>query len=224
MKDQDQAKFTATLNGLMVETYQREPLSAIGLSLWWNALREYELADVLRALSAHVLNPDAGQFPPKPADIVKHLAGTGDARAFSAWAKTLRAVQSVGTYRSVVFDDPIIHAVVSDMGGWVELGKITNDDLPFRAQEFHRRYRAYLLTPPATYPRMLTGISDAQNALAGHRLAPPTLIGDPQAAAVVLERGGDHMLQITQAPESLLSVLSNTLPKKAMPNEDQENR
>lgn len=225
MKDKDQATFTATINGLMVETYQREPLSAIGLSLWWNALREYELSDVLRALSAHVLNPDAGQWPPKPADIVKHLSGTGDARAFGAWAKCLRALASVGTYRTVAFDDPIIHAVVSDMGGWIEIGKITTDELPFRSAEFHRRYRAYMLAPPASYPRTLIGISDQHNAMSGHRITvPPVLIGDPQAAALVVERGAESTLQITQAPKSLLSVLSNI--KKALPHEheDQANR
>jgi len=205
MIDSDRSRFAAILNAVMVEVYQREPISPIGMQIWCNALQAYSLAEVSRALSAHTTNADTGQFPPKPADIVRHLTGTGDARAFAAWSMVLAGIQSVGTYRSVVFDDPLIHAAITDMGGWVSLGQTKVDEMPFRAAEFARRYRAYLIAKPSHYPRSLTGILEQGNVSTGHPVDPPVLIGNPESARQVY-LGGGTVPVITEA-RSLADVL-----------------
>lgn len=161
------------------------------LRLAWLALRRFELPDITGALTRHVTDPDVGQYPPKPADIVRVIEGTRSSRGMVAWSVVERTLRSVGAYETVVFDDPLIHAVIRDMGGWIELARIEADELPFRAREFERRYQGYALRPPADYPRQLTGIAEGTNRAGGHAIGPPVLIGDPARAAMAYRGGGD---------------------------------
>lgn len=199
MIDADRKQFAQILNLLMVETYARAPLSADGLRLWWAATERFTIEEFRRALSAHVVDSDVGQFPPKPADIVKRIEGTSEGRAFAAWNKALATVQRVGTYVDVVFDDPLIHAVITDMGGWIKFGQTPNDEVQFRSAEFVKRYRAYALVPPQAHLPRLAGIASSENAPRGYASQPPTMIGDLAACALVYQSGNTNTLQITQA-------------------------
>jgi hypothetical protein len=89
------------------------------------------------------VNPDNGQFIPKPADLVKLMQGSTADSAMQAWTKLDFAVRCVGVYASVSFDDPIINVVINDMGGWVKFGTKSVDEWPFVSNEFVKRYRAY---------------------------------------------------------------------------------
>lgn len=162
------------------------------LDLAFQALRRYELSDISRALSRHLNDPDAGQFAPKPADVVRNLDGSKETRAMLAWSKVEKAIRRVGSYQSVVFDDPIIHAVIQDMGGWCDLNKITEDETPFKAREFEKRYQGYALRPPSEYPRTLSGIFEATNRLNGHKTQPPVLLGNKDRAVLVYQNGSDE--------------------------------
>ncbi len=51
----------------------RTDLTAGVLELWWNALKAHNLSDVKKALADHMADPDVGQFPPKPADLIKRM-------------------------------------------------------------------------------------------------------------------------------------------------------
>ena len=73
------------------------------LDVVFNALSAYSLKDIRTGLSGHIKNPDSGQFPPKPADVIKHISGNSQSSAGEAWAKVDYAVRCVGNYRSVVF-------------------------------------------------------------------------------------------------------------------------
>lgn len=70
-------------------------LTADARSLFFAALAEHSLADVRKALSAHIKDPKRGQFPPKPADIVAQLvvdsSKDGRPEANAAWADALRS-------------------------------------------------------------------------------------------------------------------------------------
>ena len=163
--------------------------SSFAISLWWNSLKGYELSDIQNALSRHINNPDNGQFLPKPADVVRMFGGTNQDKAMLAWSKVDNAVRQVGTYSDIVFDDPIIHAVIDDMGGWIRLGQKNEDEWPFIAKEFENRYRGYSMrneTP--VYRLVLTGIANMHNARHGFRLCPPVLFGDEEKARLVMEQ------------------------------------
>lgn len=67
-------------NGLLsaVSELYGKPPSAMVQSLYWGALREYDLATIRQAFDRHVRNPDGGQFMPKPADIIRTIASRID--------------------------------------------------------------------------------------------------------------------------------------------------
>lgn len=183
-----------------------KPVGEFAISLWWGALKDYDLLAVQEALSRHVRNPDSGQFMPKPADVVRMMQGSTQDSALSAWAKVDKAVRHVGPYKSVVFDDPLIHVVLHDMGGWTALGQKTDDEWPFVAKEFENRYRGFKARGEIPqYPPQMIGISDAHNSLGGFKQDQPMLIGDQSKAIQVMQKGTDRpLLGITRlASESL---------------------
>jgi len=187
--DDDRLPFAKFLNGVITEVYQREPFSAEALSVWFTVFTAYDLASVRLGFVKHMTDTETGQFPPKPADILRHLEGSTQARSQQAWAKVHEAIARVGNYRSVVFDDAIIHQVVTDMGGWPHLCQVEVETLPFRAKEFEQRYAGYLLRPRVDYPRVLFGTTDITNGSNGFAETEPVLLGDPEKAKTVYLSG-----------------------------------
>lgn len=184
MVEHELPEFSRTL--LAVADYYGKELSENVVDLYWNGLREYDLASVKRALWAHARNPDSGQFMPKIADVARVMQGRTDDQAALAWSKVNQAVRRVGTYQCVVFDDPVIHRVIADMGGWVLIGSKDDKEWPFVAREFETRYRGYRMrdeTPE--YPPVLIGMANAHNGQQGFRLNPPILVGDERKADAV---------------------------------------
>lgn len=193
MQQNDYEEFTAMLDAVS-DLYGKSKSEWV-TTIWWNALSNYDLQAIRQALSRHARNPDTGQFMPKPADVVRMLHGTTQDAALNAWAKVDRAVRSVGTYRDVVFDDPIIHRVIADMGGWVNLGTKKEDDWPFVAKEFENRYRGFCTRREIPeYLPVMTGIASLQNAKNGFKSQPPVLIGDNQSAEQVMLCGSDSAI------------------------------
>lgn len=158
--------------------------------IYWQGLKDLDLQAVRHALNTHVQNPDTGQFMPKIADVRRMLGGTTQDSALRAWAKIDKAVRHVGSYASVAFDDPLIHRVLHDMGGWVGLSSKSEDEWPFVAKEFENRYRGYAMrNERPEYPPVLTGIAEAENVRRGLRSDPPRLIGDATKAEAVMQGG-----------------------------------
>jgi hypothetical protein len=165
-------------------------VSNFALDVWWGALKGYDLTAIVEAFNRHLANPDVGQFPPKPADIVRMLKGSTQDAALQAWAKVDRAIRHVGTYCDVVFDDALIHRVIQDMGGWIALGARSESEWPFVAKEFENRYRGFRMRNESpAYPASLTGIASAHNGRKGFKSDPPVLIGNERRACQVLEEG-----------------------------------
>lgn len=220
MLTNDVPKFTILMAG-MGELYGKTISSQL-IDIYWQVLRKYELIDIQNAFQAHVQNPDCGQFFPKPADIVRFIEGNGESKALIAWAKVERAVIQVGRYQSVAFDDPLIHAVIEDMGGWVKLCAMKNDQMPFIANEFQKRYMGYVNKNPVRHPKYLWGILECDNTKNGFEVEPPVLIGNAEKAKEVLKSGGGTPL-LTEPLEKALSkvILEISRSKFGKPeNED----
>jgi hypothetical protein len=190
MKPQDREAFAALMAGVG-ELYGKS-LSPQLIAIYWEGLKDFAFAEVKAAVNTHVRNPDTGQFMPKIADVVKFIEGNTITQAMRAWQKVLDAVRLVGTYQSVVFDDPLIHCAISDMGGWQSIGLISDADLPFKAREFEKRYQSYCVKGPASHPRKLIGIFEQQNSILGFQSEPPVLIGDTRQAQLVYDGGVEH--------------------------------
>lgn len=192
MLDTDRDAFAEVIAGVYEFYGKGDTISEFSLGVWWQAMQRYDLAAVRDALGRHCMNPDSGQWLPKPADVVRMLDGGTLDSAQVAWAKVQRAVESVGSYQSVCFDDATINAVLADMGGWIALGAVKLDELPFRQKEFENRYRAYRLRGRLeAYPRALPGIIARDNGAKGHQAPEPVLYGDAGRAALVYQGGRD---------------------------------
>lgn len=186
-------------------TLYGKELSAQALSLWFEALKRYDLRAISAALSAHCTNPDTGQFLPRPADVVKMIEGGSDDAALVAWAKLDRALRVVGPHVTVVFDDPLIHLAVEALGGWVKLGYLTEEDWKFQRQPFVTLYRAARQRPGSQqHAAKLIGIAESTNG-AKHREA-PTFIGNPEACRAVYESGGN-------APRLVVTRMADLIPR-----------
>jgi hypothetical protein len=189
MTETEKREFWALLQGVYEFYRCRSDLSDFAASVWWNACRSYSVEQVSKAFSSHLVDPKSGQFLPKPADIVRALSGTQEDRSLMAWGKLFDAMRQVGQYRSVAFDDPMIHAVVTDMGGWPKLCQITEQEVPFVQRRFCETHAAYARAGCDHYPRMLAGVHDIQNGAHGYGDSKPILIGDAEKAKSVLENG-----------------------------------
>lgn len=204
MQDTDKAAFAALICG--VAEYYSKTLSKPVIRLYWEGLKQYDYQAVEKAIWDHTQSPDdKGKFMPKIADVAQYFQGRTQDQAQVAWAKVDAAVRKVGTYRDVVFDDGIIHRVISDMGGWIGLGQKNEDEWPFVAKEFENRYRGYRLRGEAPeYPHLLIGIANAQNAAEGHQGQEPMLIGNTEKAKSVLSGGTTKpMIGMVSASDSL---------------------
>lgn len=202
MEPSDKTEFMKILSA-MSELYGKA-LSKLLIKIYWYALKSFELVGIRQAFDTHIRNPDGGQFFPKPADIIRLIEGGGETRALHAWASVARTIEQVGIYQTVVFDDPLIHAVLENMGGWIDLCSITNERLPFYAREFQKRYMGYVNKKPERYPKSLWGLFERDNAQNGYIVAPPILIGNALKAKAVFQSGGGTPL-LTQSLEKSLS-------------------
>jgi hypothetical protein len=205
MHERDEGKLL-TLVGEVYGFY-RKPFSKFAGSVWLNAMRPFEFEVVADALDRHCMNPDAGQYCPWPADVVKMLDGTTQDSALVGWSKVDRAVRFVGSWVDVVFDDPLIHRVISEMGGWIQLGERNSKDWDFVRNEFVNRYRGYKMRGERPeYPPVLTGAANAANSLEHQQRAKPVMIGNARLALAVM-REGVTTLQIGITPMAALTEM-----------------
>ncbi len=193
MKPADRAKFLEVLAG--VHGFYRQELSKFAAEVWEQACTGFEVEQFTKALSAHLMDPERGQFMPKPADIVRQLQGTQTDRSLLAWGRVLKAMESIGAYTDVDFQDPAIHAAVEDAGGWVTICRTTYDELPFVQRRFTEAYKAYVRSPAVDVPIKLLGQHSIANAAIGQAGAEPSRIAAPKSMRAI----GSVMAQIGKA-------------------------
>lgn len=210
MLPEEKLALTAMLAKVM-SIYGRQITSGF-VDVFFDALSGYDLESVRRGLNAHVQNPDSGQFPPKPADVVRLIDGTSQDQGMQAWSRVDKAVRMIGPYQSVVFDDAIVHRVIDEMGGWIKLCNTpSEDDYKFKALEFARRYRAYVIAGGAgdDYPRHLIGVCEAENSNAGFKgsIPAPVLIGSESGCIEVIQGGASGRRLVAGSSKSLQELI-----------------
>jgi hypothetical protein len=189
MEHTDKKDFALLIAGVMA--YHRQPCSDALIHMYWRGCQQWELAQVGKAIDQLTRDAEAGKFPPKIGDITRMLEGTHTDRSQIAWGKALGAMQSVGAYTDVIFDDAAIHAVVEDMGGWPKLCRTELKDLGYVQHRFCESHRAYTSRGKFEYQKRLPGerSSDAAYMAKGLPVPSPALVGDMEACAAVYESG-----------------------------------
>lgn len=155
-------------------------LSKSTLKFYWECLIDYSIEEVKHGLILHAKDSNSGAFFPMPADIIKHIDGTIEDSAYLAWNKIYNA--KAGYYDTVIFDDPIIHSVISDMGGWMyfceQRAQLEDRDWKFFQKEFLDRYKATRRTGVLNAPKKLVGYFESTNQIEHPENIPePVLIG-----------------------------------------------
>lgn len=190
MRENDYETFLSMM-AAEAEIRNAKPLSEGALLLWWQRLARFELEQVLRAFERHSQDAERGRFMPQPADLIRYLEGSETDKAALAWGKAIDAASRVGAYTDVVFDDPAIHAVIEDLGGWPKFCRGETKDLSYLQHRFSESYRAYSGGGQFNYPRRLAGDRSPDDVYQKRGLPPPkpAVIGDIERARVVY-RGG----------------------------------
>lgn len=200
-----------------VYAYHRVPVSAAIIRVFWRGCERFDLEQITKAIDQLTADAEAGKFPPKIGDITRVLEGTHTDRAQLAWGKTLEAISSVGRGSDVVFDDPAIHAVVEDLGGWVKLCSTTYQELGYVQHRFCESYRAYVGRKVFEYPRRLSGDNGSLELWArkGLKPPPPVLIGEPARCEQVYRLGSTAgKTAITYLSSHIIDVVARALPQQ----------
>lgn len=88
----------------------------------------------------------------------------GKDRPTIAWGDVRRAISRVGGYDSPNFNDPLIHAVIRQLGGWPALCDSTSEELVWREKDFLRTYAAMMqMNVPSEQLERLAGIAEKEN-------------------------------------------------------------
>jgi hypothetical protein len=190
MDAHDLPPFAKIMTGLG-ELYGKA-VSELLIEIYWSALKRFDLNAIREALNAHVNNADTGKFMPKPSDVIWYIEGDTTAKAAKAWSKVIGAVEKIGQYDSVIFDDALIHAVIADMGGWVAICCTKEKDIAWVMRDFEKRYEQYLVHKPIKYPRKLTGLLEVANREIGRKKSFPLLIGKEYDAIQVYLNGENY--------------------------------
>lgn len=165
MQTTDRAAFQSLLTDALA--FYRQDVSTFTLSVWWEAVQPFAMEQVRKALTAHAMDPERGQFAPKPADLVRVLVGTKTDLALLAWGRVHQAFAAVGAYASPDFEDNAVHSAINDMGGWPKLCWSSLDELPHTQRRFCELYRAYKARPDEQHAMRLIGMHEQANGAKG---------------------------------------------------------
>lgn len=161
MTDQDRDRFEGILIGL-AEIFDKQ-LSEGQLDLYFGALSDMSIEDVVQA--GNILARSV-KFFPKPVEFRESMAINTDDMAAIAYAKFAKGCHQTPS-KTLIFDDPIIHAVIVNLGGW-------NDELYDRwanikdevwlRKDFERLYQTYAkMGVPDNTPEKLVGKYELNN-------------------------------------------------------------
>ena len=156
------------------------PMTPEILNLWFGLLGQYSPEEIRSAFSRFIQTESR---MPLPADILKIIRGSEEDRALAALIKVEKAMERYGGYATVVFDDPIIHAVISELGGWIRACRQTENEFTWWRKDFRERYQHHdrYGLPPDLPPKLL-GILDEKNLPLGKKPRKPEIIGDYEKA------------------------------------------
>jgi hypothetical protein len=161
----DRLPFGELLTAAMA--FYKQDVSAFALDVWWQACQPYSMEQVRKALTAHAMDPERGQFAPKPADLVRLLHGTQTDRSLMAWGQVLSAISRVGMYGSPDFQDQATVAAIIDIGGWPAICQTEIDELPHLQRRFCASHKVYTARPEAIEATRLVGLHEQSNSFRG---------------------------------------------------------
>lgn len=121
----------------------------------------------------------AGNLP-TVAEIREAIESEGvplESRAAIAWDKAMYALHSHGTYQSIKFDDPLIHHIIVQWGGWTEFGDWPAEQTHWKRRDFIKLYEQYAKNGGLPEPRQhLIGEAEFENSVHSPGFIPATIL------------------------------------------------
>lgn len=154
---------------ILVATYPALTLETLTLKVWRRLLEDLDDGPFLGAVM-RLCREEKQLYPgTNVVALIRERAVTATS-GIVAVTRLEGAMRRVGAYRSVVFDDPIIHLVVERMGGWPKLCSMADDEWKFLRRDFERIYDATCREPVPIdqISKRLPGIFELSNAANGH--------------------------------------------------------
>jgi hypothetical protein len=123
----------------------------------------------IEAAAWHLMKTRVYTSFPSPGEIRLAITGNPEDKAIEALAKAEKGKwEGCGGWKSVVFDDPIIHAVIQkSFAGWIPFCEITEEEFKYRRKDFTEAYQAFSNLYPSDIPVVLSGRHDTHNASIG---------------------------------------------------------
>lgn len=169
--------------------YGKDP-TAFLFKAFFETLSDLTIEQVEEAVIGYMAQPEAASaFMPTPGTLRKLAIGSLEDEAMSEWRRVINAVRAYGGYRSVAFDNPMVHAVIKDLGGWSAICRTETSELPFLEQRFCKLYQRAKNTPIQNleYPSHLAGIVETTNGQYNEAGSPIVMIGDEETVKSVMK-------------------------------------
>ena len=171
---------------LIIATYPNLNMSEKTIRVWRKLLddipgKDFESAIIVICQTVREIYPGTNMV----ALIRESIGGTMESRAIGAWAKVIKAIREVGQYKTIQFDDPIIHSVIEVMGGWEGICEGPESETKWIEKEFVKLYP--VCAKKAEHPEKLIGFFDRMNIASGFKEQEVVRIGSGFKKRVLLE-------------------------------------
>lgn len=136
-----QKNFTAAM--ISLQKYFGKAVEDSIIALYWENLQRYTDEVFAHALIKifHNFHPSATVPFPLISDFMEAIGDTAENRAQLAVAAVKNAAEKIGSYNSVDFGDPALHATINRFGGWPEIANWANHGKwEFQEKNFMKAY------------------------------------------------------------------------------------
>jgi len=147
------------MNAMKEEFTPKDEVSDMKMEINFKALSDLTIEQLERATWELINTRKTASFP-KVAEIRDAAIGSVEDKAILAYDAFTKGKGATGIYRSVCFEDKMIHAVVEAMGGWTDVCQITEDEWKFRRREFLDLYKAMSRHCNRDIPDRLIGLAE----------------------------------------------------------------
>lgn len=122
-------------------TVRNVTVTGDSLRMWIDALGGLSEQQIEQAIRRY--NRECSDYP-TPAKLRSYASGSAalsdEQRAQVAWGSVRSTVLKYGAYWAIKFDDPIIHAAIRQIGGWVNLCNTQHDEMHWKQKGFCAAY------------------------------------------------------------------------------------
>ena len=147
---------------VLTEMFNKNPSKPFTL-MYFETVKHLAASDWQNAIKVTLQNRKFTNMP-TPAEILEHAQGSPEDAAIIAIQKLETAMGSVGAHDSVMFDDPVLHALVSTSeGGWPGLCQMPLKDWKFEKQRLVKAYKALSSQGVPQEVKQLAGIAEREN-------------------------------------------------------------